>query len=337
MKLLYEGSVKNVYLSDSDPQTLVFDFTDDYSVFDWGKMPDSIPGKGAALASLSSYFFKRLRDAQEWSRFFERNPALIEKASKVHQNIAKQLMALGLKTHFKSRVNETQITVDRVHVSPPTSKILANGTEFFEYRMGSFDRSGELIPLEVVFRHALTDHSSALTRYPEKNLKAGQIFETPFLECFTKLEPTDRFLALSEAPVVGRISVARFENMLIHTHFISLILKSWFSKKNIQLIDGKLEWAIARQGELMLVDSIGPDELRLEQNGVLMSKESLRTFYRETSWYEEIVQAKIDALASGQTDWKKKVKSSPPKIPEYLLKSVSEMYQKLADLMMEVQ
>ena len=29
---------------------VVFDYSDAYSVFDWGRMPDTIPGKGSALA-----------------------------------------------------------------------------------------------------------------------------------------------------------------------------------------------------------------------------------------------------------------------------------------------
>ena len=50
LKTQYTGSVKNVLASIEDPDSLWFAFTDDYSVFDWGKMPDSITNKGKALA-----------------------------------------------------------------------------------------------------------------------------------------------------------------------------------------------------------------------------------------------------------------------------------------------
>ena len=53
MKLIYTGSVKNIYQAD-DPALLWFEYTDDFSVFDWGKMPDPIPGKGEALARLGT-------------------------------------------------------------------------------------------------------------------------------------------------------------------------------------------------------------------------------------------------------------------------------------------
>lgn len=42
--LLYSGSVKDVYgVAGKDP--FVFQFSDRYSIFDWGEMPDAIPGK----------------------------------------------------------------------------------------------------------------------------------------------------------------------------------------------------------------------------------------------------------------------------------------------------
>ena len=49
---LYRGSVKDV----KGPWGggVAFDYTDAYSVFDWGRMPDLLPQKGAALATLTA-------------------------------------------------------------------------------------------------------------------------------------------------------------------------------------------------------------------------------------------------------------------------------------------
>ena len=38
----------------------VFEFSDRYSVFDWGEMPDSIPGKGASLCTMGAFNFELL-------------------------------------------------------------------------------------------------------------------------------------------------------------------------------------------------------------------------------------------------------------------------------------
>ncbi|MDA3790438.1 MAG: hypothetical protein PF503_18335 [Desulfobacula sp.] len=40
-----------------------FTFSDRYSVFDWGEMPDTIQHKGAAIALLWAYFFEKLEKA----------------------------------------------------------------------------------------------------------------------------------------------------------------------------------------------------------------------------------------------------------------------------------
>src|SRR4030066_1047515 len=39
-----------------------FHFSDRYSVFDWGEMPDKIEGKGAALCLMGAYCFEKLEE-----------------------------------------------------------------------------------------------------------------------------------------------------------------------------------------------------------------------------------------------------------------------------------
>jgi len=39
-----------------------FVFTDAYSVFDWGQMPDAIPRKGASLCAMGAFNFELLED-----------------------------------------------------------------------------------------------------------------------------------------------------------------------------------------------------------------------------------------------------------------------------------
>ena len=45
-----------------------------------------------------------------------------------------------------------------------------------------------------------------------------------------------------------------------------------------------------------MVDSIGPDELRLTHSGVQVSKENLRTIYKKTAWYADLAKAKEKKL-----------------------------------------
>jgi phosphoribosylaminoimidazole-succinocarboxamide synthase len=60
------GSVKDLkILKEPDENNLGkarFIFSDRYSVFDWGDIPDYIPNKGSAIALLGAYFFERLSE-----------------------------------------------------------------------------------------------------------------------------------------------------------------------------------------------------------------------------------------------------------------------------------
>ena len=57
MTPLYRGSVKDIYKNGDD---LLFKYSNRYSVFDWGEMPNEVPQKGEALAALAGLFFDYL-------------------------------------------------------------------------------------------------------------------------------------------------------------------------------------------------------------------------------------------------------------------------------------
>ena len=60
------GSVKDLEILQKPTQDLlghgIFTFSDRYSVFDWGEMPDHIPNKGAALCMMAAWNFERLEE-----------------------------------------------------------------------------------------------------------------------------------------------------------------------------------------------------------------------------------------------------------------------------------
>jgi len=60
------GSVKDLKIlkTPSRNETGVgrFIFSDRYSVFDWGEMPDHIPNKGKSLCISAAYFFEKLEN-----------------------------------------------------------------------------------------------------------------------------------------------------------------------------------------------------------------------------------------------------------------------------------
>src|SRR3989304_2507606 len=60
------GSGKDVEVIEKPTQDAMgigrFHFSDRYSVFDWGEMPDQIEGKGKALCLMGAYCFERLEE-----------------------------------------------------------------------------------------------------------------------------------------------------------------------------------------------------------------------------------------------------------------------------------
>ncbi len=58
------GSVKDLQVIQKPTEAAMgtgrFLFSDRYSVFDWGEMPDRIGGKGAALCIMGAYCFEQL-------------------------------------------------------------------------------------------------------------------------------------------------------------------------------------------------------------------------------------------------------------------------------------
>ncbi len=296
---MYEGSVKRIFSSNVSAN-LIFEFTDDYSVFDWGKMPDAIPFKGLGLAKLMSVLFERLESC-------------------------------GVKTHYRGFDGERCVLVEKIEVTRPV-RIIEKGRSYYAYPKTM--EKPFLIPLEVVFRFEVCAGSSFIKRHAEKNYQIGDVFQVPFIEMFTKLEDKDRPLSDKEALKISGLTQVQFNEVISKTTEVSLLLKSWFSEKNIRLLDGKLEWGLSKENEIILVDAIGPDEMRLEKQGLQLSKELLREFYRKTPWYRELENAKAEGEVSGYTDWKTLVKPPPP-LPASLKCLVSEIYQSLVNEIVE--
>ena len=294
--LMYAGSVKNIYSTDS-VSNLIFEFTDDYSVFDWGKMPDAIPRKGEALAKLMAVIFERLEGR-------------------------------GVKTHYRGFDGGRSILVDKLGVYRP-ERITEGGHNFYTYPKNM--QKPYLIPLEVIFRFEVCAGSSFIKRHPEKNYQIGQRFEKPYIEMFTKLEDKDRPLSNDEALSISGLTPGQFEEVLGRTSEVAQILKAWLGDKGLRLMDGKLEWGLSADDEVILVDAIGPDEMRLEKSQTQLSKEILRDFYRTTSWYQDLERAKLLGESKGFADWKSLVKNPPPPLPERLKDLVSHMYLALVN------
>ncbi len=359
-EIIYEGSVKNVR-GVKGKAPYIFEFSDRYSIFDWGQMPELLNDKGAALAFMGWFFFDYLGKPETWSNWqapeaFKNDPALAALKTQGLKHHAIGLVdhdakAIPLQREFLSPTR--CLAVQPVKVIEPASSSVG-GKLTWDYSAYANAPENALVPLEVIFRFGVPEGSSLLQRTgnPDycKSLglkaapKTGDTFEVPVVEFSTKLETSDRYMDYAESQMTGGLSDAEFAALNSIARLVSLRLKDCFAEIGIELWDGKLEFAFGAKKpdgsrDFMLVDSIGPDELRLIKNGQHLSKEALRGFYRPTAWYKALETAKSLAKERGEKDWKSictdELKSVPPLLAPAVKERVEMVYKGLATALSE--
>jgi phosphoribosylaminoimidazole-succinocarboxamide synthase len=364
--LLYRGSVKDlmgpVRVRSSNPsspaetQGVLFDYSDAFSVFDWGRLVDLLPRKGEALATLAAEIFEKLEKPETWREFSRSPEALaLRKANRfgaVFNEIGEELQTAGLRTHYLGvletlpsdvaavqaagfkKLSDVHAPIRRLAVKqvsavkPNLTSVLGRSLpDYYPTRTSALPR---LVPLEVVFRMSCPEGSSLIERvnrdpgymaslgFPDAQVNSHSKWDFPVLELFTKLETTDRPVSLAEALAISGLSAVQLQEVLLKTAWVAGLLKFWCNKLGLELADGKLEWALGEDGKCFLVDAIGPDELRILKDGIQLSKEFLRGFYKTSAWYESVEKAKLQAKKVGSHDWKKWVTEVPPPLtPQY--------------------
>ena len=312
--LLHRGSVKDVLGLEGESSYYLFYYSDRYSVFDWGPMPDDIEGKGKALAFMADFFFRQMG-----------------KKGFLHHSLG---LWEGQNQYLKVRP---------IRIVRP--KLASQG---YDYGVFKDCPLGTLVPLEVIFRFGVPQGSSLLSRFKEKNFKEGERFETPMLEFSTKLEEQDSYIEEGSAREKAALTRGEWERLTKLSSSLAFFVKDLLAKAKIDVWDGKFEFAFAPErresdGErdFLVVDSLGPDELRLSCEGQSLSKENLRQFYRKTEWFQAVEEAKKMALQRQEHDWKAlyfDVLRGPP--PPPLDRSVKEacekMYSSLAQTLLRI-
>jgi len=309
------GSVKDLEILEM-PISLNFGrarfiFSDRYSVFDWGEMPDHIPFKGEATLLLASYFFEKI----------EENGIPTHYIGLLEENKIKKLSEL------KNRTNIMEIKFLRV-IRPIFKE------NKYDYSAYKNERGNFLIPLEVIYRNYLPEGSSIFKRLKEGLIKPkdigldkepfpGQKLERPIIDVSTKLENPDRYLTWEEAKEISGLSYDEVEEMKRITNKINELITYEFSKIGLINEDGKIEFGFDGNRNLMVVDVVGTlDECRFKYEGIPVSKEIARIYYRNTDWYKEIEEVK----KKYKENWKKMCKLSPEPLPERLKILISQVY-----------
>ena len=289
----------------------MFVFSDRYSVFDWGEMPDMIHGKGQALCTIGLYFFK-----------------LLEKHGLKHHCIG-VMSGADLLSYEDLRQPDNTFMFNVLNVVKPEAE---DGR--YDYSHYRELKSNFLIPLEVIYRNTLPAGSSVFRRLEdgalslqdlglEKMPSPGQRLDRPIVEVSTKLESIDRYITWDEAREMACLSGSEIEQLKETTLVINDLISRETSRADLVNEDGKIEFGFDRNRNLVVVDVLGtPDECRFTWNDIPVSKEVLRMYYRTTAWYREVESVK----KTDPIHWKKLVSTPPPGLPEETIALVSSLY-----------
>lgn len=299
-ELLHRGSVKDIYRL--SPSELAFQFSNRYSIFDWGEMPDAIPGKGHSLALMGCKFMSHLS-------------------------------ALGFQTHYLNSGTGPGLMVVK-SVDVPRDDI-----SVYQKKPTNI-----LIPLEVIFRFGAPKGSSLLRRFKsaadwlaagfDRTYQEGEMFHEVKIDFTTKLERLDRVLTDVEAKQISGMSDEEWFDLRLETLKIATEIKNVFAKFGAVLWDGKFEFAFDENRKIMLVDSIGLDEMRLTLEGWPLSKELLRQHYLGTSWFMALTRAKETHPAEFKEFCINALKEEPKRLPSAVLSAVANLYETVAELIL---
>ncbi|MCI4336311.1 MAG: phosphoribosylaminoimidazolesuccinocarboxamide synthase [Thermoplasmata archaeon] len=287
-KFLRRGKVKEVYAL--SPTELEFRFTNDISVFD-KHIPSEIPFKGETLTSTATHWFELCG-------------------------------RLGIPHHFLGRSGPTSMRVRRVEVVPQPRTLGPHPKNY-------------LVPLEVIVRYyvagSLLDRVKAGKVSPEslgfpsgKAVAYGDQLPQPMFEVTTKLEPIDRLLTEADALELSALDRRQFDSLKEMSLKIDAAMHQEIEPRGMIHVDGKKEYAIDPNGQLMVVDTFGTaDEDRFWDRDafargrpVEFSKEFVRQHYRSIGYYDALTKAR----ESNQPE------PPIPPLPPLVIDEVSRLY-----------
>lgn len=137
----------------------------------------------------------------------------------------------GIKTHMIEKINDRDIKVKKV----------------------------EIFPLEVIIRNMTAGSFCKRLGFPE-----GVVLDEPIFElCYKNDDYGDPLINSDHAIALKLATREELAYIRDTTLKINELLKEFFLKLNLKLVDFKIEFGKTENGEILLADEISPDSCRL--------------------------------------------------------------------------
>ncbi|KMJ57354.1 phosphoribosylaminoimidazole-succinocarboxamide synthase [Bacillus sp. LL01] len=170
------------------------------------------------------------------------------------------LTEAGIENHFIERKSETEQLVKKV----------------------------DIIPLEVVVRN-ITAGSMA----KRLGIEEGHPLQQPIVEFYYKDDSLGDPLITEDHVQILKLATPAEVDILRHVaHKVNVVLSEFFEKKDLKLVDFKLEFGKTSDGRIILADEVSPDTCRLwdkETNEKLDKDVFRRNLGSLTDAYEKIL------------------------------------------------
>ncbi|MGC0314877.1 phosphoribosylaminoimidazolesuccinocarboxamide synthase [Kitasatospora acidiphila] len=271
----------------------IFEYTDNYTVFHYGRMPDLIPGKGEAVCRMAVANF-----------------AMLE--------------AAGVRTHFRRFIAPNRIEFTLARLPEPSGRPLIPERGSYLIPLQVLFRN-ELPPGSSVHRRLasgeLTPAEVGLRTIPA----VGEKLEQPLIEYATTREDVNRFITPDEAQRLAGLDGDQFQAMRETTIKVNELLTEHAAGLGLSHCDGKVEYLATSGRELVLADSPGtPDESRLMFNGVHCGKQIMRDWYVGSGHEIPVNRLIADGVPRGQ--W-----PQPVPLPPEFLPVMTNLYRSLSE------
>ena len=263
--LIKQGKVKSAYQSSTNPDNILFDFSDRISAFDV-ILPTAIPEKGEILCKFAKFFFDNL----------------------------------NVDHHLIDTVDSTKMIVKKL----------------------------DMIPIECIVRGYLYGGLFERVNNGEikvdcDNVLATQLSE-PIFDPTTKSDIKDE--PITESEILSQNIVSEDELNYLKNTSIDIYKKilDMASKSGFLIADLKLEFGKDRSGNILLADSIGPDEFRLwsidkyeiGKTQESFDKQILRDWLIDSGYKKQLDDARNNKVEL----------PNPPVLPQDLVDLIQERY-----------
>jgi phosphoribosylaminoimidazole-succinocarboxamide synthase len=271
----------------------VFEYTDNYTVFHYGRMPDLIPGKGEAICRMAVANFLMLE-------------------------------AAGVPTHFRRFIAPSRIEFDLARIPELGTGTPASRARNYLVPVQVIVRNE--LPQGSSVHHRLAAGTLTPSGLGPRGVPAaGEKLDPPLIEYATMLEDINRFVSAAEAQRVAGLSDELFQEMREITVKVNEVITRHAREVGLRHCDGKVEYLVSADARMVLADSPGtPDESRLMFGDVHCGKQVIRNWYVAHGLEVPVRQLISDGVPRSR--W-----PVPASLPPGFIPAMSDIYRSLSE------